>query len=43
MIWMDFFLQVFVHALAWSLAIGITLVVIGWGVWTLVRTAMGDA
>lgn len=41
MIWLDFFLQTFVHAVAWCLAVIISLGLIGWGVWTLVLAAMG--
>ena len=41
MIWLDFFLQVFVHALAWCFALIISLGLTGWGVWTLVLAAMG--
>lgn len=36
MIWLDFFLQVFVHALAWCLAFFIVAGLAGWGVMTLV-------
>lgn len=41
MIWLDYFLQVFVEALAWSLAVVAALTLVGWGIWTLVKTAMG--
>lgn len=39
-IWLDYFLQAFVEALAWSLAVITALGLVGWGVWTLVKTAM---
>lgn len=42
MIWLDFFLQVFVHALAWCLAFVISACLTGWGVWTCVRVLTGD-
>lgn len=40
MIWVDYFLQVFVEALAWALAVITALGLVGCGVWTLVKTAM---
>lgn len=41
MIYVDFFLQVFVHALAWSLAVGLTLVLIGSLLWAAVHAVIG--
>lgn len=42
MIWIDFFAQVFVHALAWCLAFFIAAGLVGWGVWTMVSVFTGE-
>ena len=43
MIWLDFFLQMFVEALAWCLAMTLSLTLIGGGLWLMVcRTLKGD-
>lgn len=35
MIWLDFFLQLFVEALAWCLAFGLSAALIGGGLWLM--------
>lgn len=42
MIWLDYFLQIFVHALAWCLAVIASLGLTGWGVWAMLTRAMGQ-
>ena len=41
MIWLDFFLQAFVYALAWCLAVIVSMSLVGAGVWMMVTRAMG--
>lgn len=43
MIWVDFFLQVFVHALAWCLAVVVALAIASAGLHLVLRPLFGTA